>query len=100
MNRFKNKVVFISGAAKGQGAVEARMFGSEGAKVVITDILDELGTSLSEELRKEGMQSIYLHLDVTKEDQWIEVYAKTLAKFNTIDILKMEINKKVKIISN
>ena len=87
MNRFKNKVVFISGAAKGQGAVEARMFGSEGAKVVITDILDELGTSLSEELRKEGMQSIYLHLDVTKEDQWIEVYAKTLAKFNTIDIL-------------
>jgi cyclopentanol dehydrogenase len=87
MNRFKNKVVFISGAAKGQGAVEARMFGSEGAKVVITDILDELGTSLSEELRKEGMQSIYLHLDVTKEDQWIEAYAKTLAKFDTIDIL-------------
>ena len=87
MNRFKNKVVFISGAAKGQGAVEARMFGSEGAKVVITDILDELGTSLSEELRKEGIQSIYLHLDVTKEDQWIEAYAKTLAKFDTIDIL-------------
>jgi NAD(P)-dependent dehydrogenase (short-subunit alcohol dehydrogenase family) len=34
--RFDNKVVLISGGARGQGAAEARMLVAEGAKVVIT----------------------------------------------------------------
>ena len=46
MQRFSDKVVFISGGAKGQGAVEAKMFGAENAKVIIGDILDDSGNSL------------------------------------------------------
>ena len=43
MGRLDGKVVLISGGARGQGAVEARMMAQEGARVVIGDILDDLG---------------------------------------------------------
>ena len=41
--RLENKVALISGGARGMGAVEAHMFVSEGAKVVIGDVLEEQG---------------------------------------------------------
>jgi|GraSoiStandDraft_4_1057263.scaffolds.fasta_scaffold484672_3 NAD(P)-dependent dehydrogenase (short-subunit alcohol dehydrogenase family) len=42
MDRLKGKVALISGAARGQGAAEARLFASEGTKVVLGDVRDEL----------------------------------------------------------
>jgi hypothetical protein len=42
MDRLKGKVALISGAARGQGAAEARLFASEGAMVVLGDVRDEL----------------------------------------------------------
>ena len=41
--RLENKVALISGGARGMGAVEARMFAQEGAKVVFGDLLEEEG---------------------------------------------------------
>ena len=47
MRRLDGKVVLVSGGARGQGAAEAKMFASEGASVVIGDVLDEEGNTIS-----------------------------------------------------
>ena len=49
MARFDNKVVLVSGGARGQGAAEARLLVAQGAKVVIGDVLDNQGQSLAVE---------------------------------------------------
>src|SRR4029077_6041693 len=65
--RFDNKVVLISGGARGQGAAEARMLVAEGAKVVIGDVLESEGRRLANEL---GPSAIFLKQDVTAETDW------------------------------
>ena len=47
MGRLDRKVALISGAARGQGEAEARLFATEGAKVVVGDVLDDLGEKLA-----------------------------------------------------
>ena len=54
--RLQGKVALISGAAKGMGAVEARMFAAEGAAVVLADLLDERGQAVAEEIIESGGQ--------------------------------------------
>ena len=56
MARFDNKVVLVSGGARGQGAAEARLLVAQGAKVVIGDLLDNQGQALEHFPRKESRQ--------------------------------------------
>ena len=67
MARVQDKVILISGGARGQGAAEARLLVAEGAKVVIGDVLDTEGRRLADEL---GAAAVYLHHDVTEEAGW------------------------------
>ena len=84
MNRLAGKVALISGGARGQGEAEARMFASEGARVVIADVLDEAGEKVASEI---GDAARYLHLDVTSEEGWAGVVEATLSAFGRLDIL-------------
>ncbi|MBX3529439.1 MAG: SDR family oxidoreductase [Rhizobiaceae bacterium] len=68
----QGKVVLITGAARGQGAAEARLFHAEGAAVLLGDIRDEVGEALAREL---GGASRYVRLDVTSEDDWTRAIA-------------------------
>jgi 3alpha(or 20beta)-hydroxysteroid dehydrogenase len=68
MPRLQNKVILITGAARGQGAAEARLFVREGARVVITDVREAQGQKLAEELGKEA--AIFLRHDVASEADW------------------------------
>ncbi len=72
MQRFKDKVILISGGARGQGAAEARMLVAEGARVVIGDVLEEEGRRLADEL---SPASVFLHHDVTEEAGWAQAVA-------------------------
>ena len=67
MARFDNKVVLVSGGARGQGAAEARLLVAQGAKVVIGDVLDNQGQTLAAEL---GPAASFVRHDVTSEADW------------------------------
>ena len=87
MGRLEGKVALISGGARGQGAAESRMFCREGARVVLGDLLDEEGGKVEEEIRQSGGEASYVHLDVTKEEDWRRVVAATVDKYGQLDVL-------------
>jgi 3alpha(or 20beta)-hydroxysteroid dehydrogenase len=66
------------------GAATARVFGAEGARVIITDVLDAEGEALAREL---GATCMFRHHDVAHEDHWQRVVADAVDRFGGIDIL-------------
>ena len=87
MPRLEGKVALISGGARGQGACEGRLFAQEGAKVVLTDILDGEGEAVAAEIRQQGGDAIYVRLDVTQEQQWQDVIQATVDRYGKLDVL-------------
>jgi NAD(P)-dependent dehydrogenase (short-subunit alcohol dehydrogenase family) len=89
MDRLKGKVALISGGARGQGASEARLFASEGAKVVIGDILDDQCRKTADEINAScGAKSVVaLHLDVTRAADWRAAVDTCQREFGGLDIL-------------
>ena len=82
-DRLEGKVAIITGAARGQGACEARLFIEEGARVVLGDIMDEEGQALADEL---GESARYVHLDVREEADWSQAI-ETAASLGPLNIL-------------
>ena len=85
--RLENKVALISGGARGMGAVEAKMFAAEGAKVVIGDMLGDEGRQVEAEINESGGECVFVQLDVTDENAWQDAVATTVARFGKLDIL-------------
>ena len=69
------------------GAAEARLFASEGANVVIGDVLEEEGRQTEAQINESGGECLFLHLDVTSESNWRDVVAATVARFGKLDII-------------
>jgi 3alpha(or 20beta)-hydroxysteroid dehydrogenase len=84
MGSLDGKVAIITGAARGQGAAAARLFVEEGARVVIADVLDDVGKELAESL---GDAAIYRHLDVASEDDWRTVVGEVVESLGGVDVL-------------
>ena len=84
MGRLDGKVALISGAARGMGQAEARLFAAEGAVVVVADILEEEGQQLAKEL---GDAAIFQPLDVRSEDQWAQAVSTTTDVFGKLNVL-------------
>ncbi|MGE0217298.1 glucose 1-dehydrogenase [Mycolicibacterium sp.] len=82
--RLAGKVAIVTGAARGQGAAEAALFVHEGARVVLTDILDDEGNALADEL---GEAAEYRHHDVAEESQWAELVEHVEATHGNVDVL-------------
>ena len=85
--RLEGKVALISGGARGQGATEGQLFVDEGAMVVLADILDVEGEATAAQIRENGGEASYVHLDVTSEDEWRSAVEFALQTYGRLDIL-------------
>jgi len=84
---FTDKTVFITGASRGQGAAEARLFANAGARVVIADVLEAEGAALAQSIQGAGGKAAFCHLDVSSEDDWRQAMAFTRGTFGSLNVL-------------
>ena len=80
MRELENKVVLITGAAKGMGAAEAKMAADRGATVIISDVLEEQGNETAN-----SIGSDYYHLDVSNPADWKSVVSAVVESHGRID---------------
>jgi NAD(P)-dependent dehydrogenase (short-subunit alcohol dehydrogenase family) len=69
------------------GEAEARLFASEGANVVVADLLDVEGQAVADAINAAGGEALFSHLNVTDEKNWEVVVADAVARFGRLDIL-------------
>lgn len=83
MGKLDGRVFVISGAARGQGAEEARLFVAEGAKVVLGDVLVEQGERVAAGLG--GDVACCVRLDVREEADWQAAARVAVERFGKVD---------------
>lgn len=87
MNRLKDKVAIITGAAMGLGRAIATRMAEEGAAVALLDLHDDQGQALADELSGRGLNALYWRCDVSCEAEVAEVFAGVVARFGRLDIV-------------
>ena len=85
--RLESKVALITGGAHGMGESTARIFAREGAKVAIADVLEREGGEVAASIVAAGGDALFLRLDVSEEQQWVDAVRATVARYGRLDIL-------------
>jgi 3alpha(or 20beta)-hydroxysteroid dehydrogenase len=84
MGRLDGKTALITGAAQGTGEVIARLFAAEGAQVVLGDVQDAQGQEVASAI---GGSARFVHLDVSRQEDWSKIIATTTETFGGVDVL-------------
>ncbi len=87
MSRVAGKVALVTGGGAGIGAATARLLAREGASVIVTDIDDEAGRAVADDIAREGGPAIYLHHDVGSERHWKAAVRVVMERFGKLDVL-------------
>jgi NAD(P)-dependent dehydrogenase (short-subunit alcohol dehydrogenase family) len=82
-----DKVAILTGGARGIGLACAHRLASDGATVVLTDVVDDEGEQVAAAIRDQGGSAIYQHHDVAEEGSWQDLVAKTVADLGGTHIL-------------
>jgi NAD(P)-dependent dehydrogenase (short-subunit alcohol dehydrogenase family) len=85
--RLEGKVALITGGASGMGMVASKLFATEGAKVVLTDVSDDAGEAARAEIAASGGEAAYVHADVSRESEAEAMIAAAVARFGGLDVL-------------
>jgi len=85
--RLAGKVALVSGGASGMGQSEATIFGREGAKVIVADILEAEGKQVADKIVSGGGQARFVKLDVTSEAEWDAAVRAAVSAFGKLDVL-------------
>ncbi|KAJ6798697.1 putative short-chain dehydrogenase reductase 5 [Iris pallida] len=83
--RLEGKVAIVTGAASGIGEAAARLFAANGATVVVADIQDRLGHEVVASIGPD--KSIYVHCDVTDEEQVKAAVDHAVSAYGRLDIM-------------
>ena len=87
MNRLKDKIAIITGAALGIGRAIATRMAQEGATVALIDLQDDVGRDLAADLTARGGNARYWRCDVSREAEVATVFGEVVAAFGALDIL-------------
>ncbi|WP_206809167.1 3-oxoacyl-ACP reductase FabG [Paradesulfitobacterium ferrireducens] len=85
--RFQERVVFITGAGGGIGAATAKRFASEGAKVVLNDVVSSNAARTLDEIKEEGGQGLLVEGSVVSKSEVQSMVEQILAHFGQVDVL-------------
>lgn len=85
--RLKNKVVVVTGAGSGIGRAIAHLFSGEGARVVIAEIVTEVGKALAADLQEKGRDAMFIATDVADSRSVNDFFEKAVSTFGRVDIL-------------
>ena len=95
MKRVDGKVAIVTGAAAGLGRASALMLAREGARVAVTDVNEEDGRSVVEEIAGDGAQALFVRQDVASEADWSKTIETVLAEFGRLDVLSDSLRKQI-----
>lgn len=85
--RLKDKVALITGGANGIGKASALLFAQEGAKVIISDVLEQPGEEVVEEIKSAGGKAAFIQANVAKAEDCARMIAFAEDKFGFLNIL-------------
>lgn len=85
MKRFENKVCIVTGASSGIGKATALSFANEGAKVVVSDINEEAGNLVVDEIKKGKQEAIFVKCNIAKRADVVNLVETTVKIFGRID---------------
>jgi len=85
--RLEGKVAVITGGASGMGMVASKLFAAEGARVVLTDVADDAGQAVAEEIGRDGGEALYVHADVSREADAQAMVRAAVDRFGRLDVL-------------
>jgi len=86
MKSLENKVAIVTGASSGIGEAIAITFGAAGAKVVVSDINEEVGNSVVEKIKSNGGEAIFIKADTSTAEENEKLVAETVKHFGGLDI--------------
>jgi 3-oxoacyl-[acyl-carrier protein] reductase len=86
--RLANRVAIVTGSSRGIGKAIAKLFASEGARVVVNYSKSEKeALAVVDEIKRDGGRAIHLQADVSKSDDVRRMVQKTVQEYNGVDIL-------------
>src|SRR6266446_5407127 len=81
------RTAVITGAGSGVGRAAAQVFTREGARVVVSDVRDDWGTETVRLVEEGGGEAVYVHADVSAEDDVDALIAATVERFGRLDVM-------------
>ncbi len=85
--RLKDKVAIITGSAGGMGQAAAELFASEGASIVVADVVSDAGEETARKIRDAGGKAIFVTANVAKEEEVKNMVGAAIDAFGHVDVL-------------